>query len=317
MQNYLDMMRKIHIEGTDILNERTGIVCRLLVGETLTYDLSKGDFPAITTKKLAFKNMRGELLGFFRGYTNAAQYRKLGCTIWDDNANKTKAWVDNPFRKCEDDLGPIYAKQWTEWDNYHETTDRHLASTLMKDNSYILISCTNNNYVFKRTINQLEVALKKLITDPSDRRIIVTGWNPGDMDKCALPACHTNYNFISVNRVLHVNMTLRSADVFLGTPFNIASTALFLRIMARLSGHTPGKVIIHLDNAHIYSNHFDAVSEQLKNPVLPPPSLWLSDDIKPITDYDDIKGAFERIQPNDIELMNYQSAGSISAEMAT
>lgn len=317
MQNYLDLMRKIYDTGTYVLNKRTGIVCRLLVGETLTYDLSTGEFPAVTTKKLAFKSMRGELLGFFRGYTNAAQYRALGCGVWDANANSTPAWLDNMFRKGEDDLGPIYSKQWTEWDNYFETEDSVMVNKILIKGDYKLIAVSGKNYIFKRTINQLEVALEKLITDPSDRRIIVTGWNPGDMDKCALPACHTNYNFISVNGVLHVNATLRSADVFLGTPFNTASTATFLSIMARLSGHTPGKVIVHLDNAHLYSNHFDAVLKQLDNPVLASPKLWLSDNIKPITDIKDIKGVFTRIEPDDIMLLNYVSAEPITAPMAT
>lgn len=309
-------MRNIYYTGTDVLNNRTGTVCRLLVGETLTYDLSTGEFPAVTTKKLAFKSVCGELLGFFRGHTSAAQYRGLGCNIWDANANATPAWVSSLFRKGEDDLGNIYAKQWTSWDNYFETDNSELARVLMRSKDYKLVACHRNKRILKKTINQLEVALEKLITDPSDRRIIVTGWNPGDIDKSALPACHTSYNFVSVNGVLHVNMTLRSADVFLGTPFNIASTAIFLSIMAKLSGHAIGKVIIHLDNAHLYSNHFDAVLEQLEKPVLKPPKLWLSNNIKPITDVKDIKGVFERIEPDDIKLLDYISADSIWAPMA-
>jgi len=221
MRNYLDLMTKCRDEGIDIFNARTNIVCRTLIGAQVEFDLSSGLFPAVTTKKLAFKAVKGELLGFFRGYTSAADFRALGCNVWNQNANETQAWLDNPFRKGEDDLGPIYGKQWTEWDNYYELigSENPLIKTL-EDKGYSKIGDNINNdpiyktkvsdvLIYKKTINQLEVALRTIITNPSDRRIIVTGWNPGDIDKVALPACHMDYRFIPVNGVLNVIMTIR------------------------------------------------------------------------------------------------------------
>jgi thymidylate synthase len=217
MRNYLDLMIKCRDEGIDIFNSRTNITCRTLIGAQVEFDLSSGLFPAVTTKKLAFKGVKGELLGFFRGYTSAADFRALGCNVWNQNANETPAWLDNPFRKGEDDLGPIYGKQWTEWDNYYEVSGEDEDTAIhLEEYGYILAArkidpflANKDVLIYKKTINQLEVALRTIITNPSDRRIIVTGWNPGDIDKVALPACHMDYRFIPANGILNVVMTIR------------------------------------------------------------------------------------------------------------
>jgi len=314
MQNYLDLMVKIKNEGIDIFNERTQITCRTLVGAQLEYDLSSGYFPAITSKKLAFKSFAAELLGFFRGYTSAKDFRNLGCKFWDQNANETKAWLDNPFRKGKDDLGRIYSAQWTDWNDYIVTNDVALMETL----GYELIGDSWNapGRIMHRSINQLENALHTIITNPSDRRIIITGWNPGDMNKAALPACHMDYRFTPMNDELHVVMTIRSWDFFLGAPANISNTALFLSIMARLSGYKPGKVIIQATNVHIYENHYEAIEKQLNNELFELPKLVLSDKIKKVENLSEIKGIFTRIKPEDIWLEGYESHSAIKAPMA-
>lgn len=323
MQNYHDLMAQIMQEGYDIKNERTGKVCRTLVGAQLKFDLREG-FPAITTKKLAFAGVKGELLGFFRGYTSAADFRALGCKVWDQNANETPAWLANPNRQGVDDLGPVYGAQWIDWHAYREidVDDSRLVDHAAA-NGFEQIGWKGRSTVgiFRARINQLERALHTLLTNPTDRRIIVSGWNVGELDRMALPPCHMDYRFVSVpdrdggTPRLHVVMTIRSWDTFLGGPFNIASTALFLAIMARLSGHVPGTVTIQATNAHIYEDHFDQVGEQLGRQHLKAPRLWLAEHVGKVG-VNEIAGAFARIQPEDIALEGYESHASIKAPMA-
>lgn len=318
MQNYHELLQEALDHGVDQYNVRTGEVCRTLVGRQLKFDLRDG-FPAITTKKLAFQSMRGELLGFFRGYTNAADFRALGCNVWDANANKTEGWLNNPYRKGVDDLGPIYGKQWTDW------IDRRIVSNdaekrRLLDNGYSVRMEMQGEYLMQRSINQLENALRTLITNPSDRRAIISGWNVAELDMMALPPCHMDYRFValeskSTRKTLHVVMTIRSWDLFLGAPFNIASTALFLEIMSRLAGMQTGTVAIQATNAHLYANHFDAAREQISRAHFAAPRIHLSNSIGAVS-VDQIPGAFSRINPEDIDLVGYESHATIKAKMA-
>lgn len=323
MRNYHNLLARVMEHGQDQYNTRTGKICRAVVGEQLTYNLADG-FPAITTKKLAFKAMKGEMLGFFRGYDNAADFRALSCVVWDDNANKTQAWLDNPYRNgTQDYLGRIYGKQWTDWRTYREvpSSDSKQGDRLFEE-GYRLVSDDGKVSVFRKSINQLENALRKLLSDPSDRRIIVSGWNVGELDMMALPPCHMDYRFVAFDgptpaapRVLHVVMTIRSWDLFLGAPFNIGNTSLFLAIMARLAGMDAGTVTIQATNAHIYEDHYDAVREQLTRDHFEAPKLVISDRIRQIS-LSEIDGAFSRIEPDDITLEGYQSHSAIKAPMA-
>lgn len=315
MQNYHDLMRETLLHGVDQKNQRTGETCRTLVGVQLAFDMRDG-FPAITTKKLAFKACRGELLGFFRGYTSAAQFRALGCKVWDANANKTPAWLANPNRKGEDDLGRIYGAQWADWRSYREVPSGDAeACDRLFEAGFGLVCDDGQTAVFRKSINQLEDALRMLLTNPSDRRIIVSGWNIAEFDLMALPPCHVDYRFVAFEnpKVLHVVVTMRSWDEFLG--FNIPMSALFLEIMARLAGFTAGTVTLQVANAHLYSGHFDAVREQLKREHYPAPRLILSDRIK-VVSLEEVPGAFARIEPEDIWLEGYRSHDAIKAEMA-
>jgi thymidylate synthase len=333
MQNFHDLMANTLENGIDQFNTRTGRICRALVGEQLQFDLSSG-FPAVTSKKLAFKGVKGELLGFFRGYDNAADFRALGCNIWDKNANEDgvdingnvvpNKWLTNPYRKGTDDLGRVYGVQWTAWSD-KRIVHMNDVWKMEKQGYKLLGSLMNTTHpldsqvLMERKINQLEKVLTQLLTDPSDRRMIVSAWNPAELDMMALPPCHMDYRFVAFEnpRVLHVVMTIRSWDEFLGAPFNIASTALFLEIMSRLAGFKAGTVTIQATNAHLYDFHFDQVKEQLSRDHFANPTIVLSDNIKQITSLDDVKGAFERIEPNDIWLDGYESHEAISAPMAT
>lgn len=322
MENFHQLLRLTSLTGTDQFNKRTGKTCRIRVGEQLKYDLRLG-FPAITTKKFAFKSMVAELLGFFRGYDNAADFRALGTTIWDKNANETQGWLDNPYRNGTDDLGRIYGKQWTDWKD-RRVINLHSTGSLVEldrltDMGFDILAQDNVRgvMVMERSINQLENALATLLTDPSDRRIIIGGWNPAELDQMALPPCHVDYRFVALEnpRVLHLVMTIRSWDLFLGAPFNIAETALFLSVMARLADFEPGTITIQAANAHLYDNHFEQVREQLDRDHLKSPSLFLSSRIKPVS-LSEVKGAFERIEPTDIALREYESHAPIKADMA-
>lgn len=318
MESYLELLRETYAHGTDQINVRTGKVCRILAGPTLRFDLAEG-FPAVTTKKLAFKAVVGELLGFFRGYTSAADFRSLGCSVWDANANETPAWLANPNRKGVDDTGRTYGAQWTDWRDDRVAESPQARDALAGDGYEVVMhDAAKGWWLMRRGINQLEGALRMLLTNPSDRRIIVSAWRPDEMDRMALPSCHMDYRFVAMeaDRSLHLVFTCRSTDLFLGAPFNIASAAVFLSVMARLAGFRPATLTMQMANTHIYEDHFDAAREQLTRKPLPRPTLGMSDAIAPITDLGQINGAFARIQPADLWLENYQSHPAIKAPMA-
>jgi len=314
---YLDLQRRVFATGVHKPN-RTGVGAYGNVGNMLKADLRDG-FPAPTTKKLAFKVARGELLGFLRGYDNAAKFRELGCNIWDQNANENAAWLANPHRKGTDDLGRIYGVQWTRWRDTRVAHSTQQASRLSQAGYKLLAHDTSRAvHIMEREINQLEECLRTLLTNPYDRRVRLTAWRPDEFDQMALPPCHVDYQFMALpDNTLHITMGMRSVDVFLGLPFNAASTAMLLHIMARLCGREAATMSIFLGDTHIYETHLDAVNEQLaREPLKSTAKLVLSEAVKPITDLAEIRGAFERIEPEHIALEGYESLGAIRAPMA-
>lgn len=314
MQNHHDLLQYLLDHGQYKPN-RTGVGTYASVGHTLKFDLREG-FPAVTTKKLAFKSMVGELLGFFRGYDNAAQFRELGCRIWDQNANETPAWLKNPNRKGTDDLGRIYGVQWTRWRDTRTARGESQAREL-RSKGYVELAHDRDRgvWVFEREINQLEEALRTLIKDPFNRRIVVSGWRPDEADQQALMPCHVAYAFVAMpDGTLHSTLWQRSYDTFLA--FNIPTLALFTHIMARLSGLQAATATMFITDAHVYENHVEQVREQLSRSHYPAPRLALSESIRKVEAEADIAGAFERIQPEDIWLENYVSHPAIKAPMA-
>lgn len=285
MKQYLDLLQRVLDEGVWQEN-RTDISTKRIDGAMLQFDLTKG-FPAITTKKLAFKAVVGELLGFIRAYDNSMAFKNLGCGVWDANANENEAWLKNPHRKCDGDLGRIYGQQWRAW--YVDSCGR---------------------------VDQLAKAIEIIVKDPSSRRIIVSAWNPTDLDKMALPPCHMMYQFL-VNieeNTLSMCMYQRSCDMFLGIPFNIASYALLLELVAMVTGYNPGKLTMFLADVHIYRNHMDQVEEQLKRDPFKIPELKINPEILG-RDKTRIK-IMERVQPADIELVDYMYHPPIKGAMA-
>lgn len=313
---YLTLLQHLLDKGVYKPN-RTGVATYADVGHMLKYDLRHG-FPATTTKQLFFKAVKGELLGFFRGYDNAADFRDLGCKVWDQNANETPAWLQNPHRKGTDDLGRIYGVQWTRWRDTRVARSKEQAVEMAaKGYEEVAYDPARQVWVFEREINQLETALRTLLTNPNDRRVIVSGWRVDELDQASLPPCHVAYQWVAMpDNTLHMTMWQRSADTLLGMPFNQASCALFLSIMARLCGREAATVTIFTTDTHLYENHVDVAKEQLTRTLLPAPKLALSDRIARVERVEDIAGVFSRIEPEDIWLENYQHQGPLRAPMA-
>lgn len=288
MKQWLRLIEDVLDQGTWQEN-RTGIRTLMIPGAMAQYDLEKG-FPAVTTKSLAFKAMRGELLGFLKGFSSAKDFRDLGCNIWDQNANENKSWLDNPNRKGTDDLGRIYGVQWRDWN-----------------------SSTGGN------VDQITNCTRSLLQDPFSRRIILSAWRPDEMGQMSLPPCHVLYQFMVTQHdsKLHIAMYQRSCDLFLGVPFNVASTALLLSIMARMTGYGVGTVSHFMADLHIYENHIDQVKTVLSRIPKVPPRLHLGTPILGKTSTDEqIKDAWEHIEAAQIELIQYESHGPLKAPMA-
>jgi len=292
MKQYQDLLRDILQNGVRQGN-RTGIDTLTLPGAMLKFDLRDG-FPAVTTKELKFDAVKGELIGFLRGYTSAAEFRALGCNVWNKNANENADWLKNPHRKGTDDLGRLgYSHGWRQFgkDPY-------------------------GNEHSRPGVDQIAVALDTLRYSPESRRIIVNAWNPAELGQAALPPCHVLFQLLPrvEDKVLHMTMYQRSCDMFLGVPFNIASYALLLELFAAWSGYTAGTLTMFLADAHIYVNHIEQVQEQLTREPLPLPKLRMRATTGLETaELDEI---LQNLTPQCLWLDGYQSHAAIKAPMA-
>lgn len=292
MYQYHDLLRKVLHDGF-VRDDRTGIGTRALFGERLEFDLTKG-FPAVTTKKLAWRAVVGELLWFIEG---SGDERRLAEITHGTREGTTTIWTPNalspywkPNAKFEGDLGRVYGVQWRDWKKYRVAKD-------YKDGRLA---------VDQTGVDQLTELIEGIKNDPFSRRHIITAWNVSELDEMALPPCHIFAQFWVNNGELSCQMYQRSCDLFLGIPFNIASYSLFTHMIAQVCDLKASKLIMNLGDCHIYNDHVDQVREQLRRPSFPNPTLWLNPDIKNIDDF-----AME-----DIKLNDYQSHDSIKAKMA-
>lgn len=293
MQNYNQLCSKILLEGIQS-NDRTGVGTLSMFGEQLRFNLADG-FPAVTTKKLAWKSMVSELLWFIEGSGDERRLAEIQYstrdvskkTIWTANANASY-WLPNS--RYSGDLGRVYGVQWRHW-RYVKDTEQVWKPGL--------------NKVDYREIDQLADLIEGLKKDPMGRRHILTAWNPGELSEMALPPCHMFAQFYIRNNVLSCQMYQRSADIFLGVPFNIASYALLTHLIAKTIKAQVGELILTFGDVHIYNNHVEQVMEQISRKPYPLPHIDLSD-VK------DIWSA----QLDDIRLMNYEHHPAITAEMA-
>ena len=298
MKQYHELLQDILDNGEE-KDDRTGVGTYSVFGRHLRFDLRRG-FPAITTKKLAWKACIGELLWFIEG---SGDERRLAELTHGTAEGKTTIWTPNalapywkPKAKFEGDLGRVYGVQWRHWQKYTEEKNYGEAH---KGGERLAVDRTE--------VDQLTNLINGLKNDPKGRRHILSAWNVGELDQMALPPCHVMCQFdVSKHGELSCHMYQRSVDVFLGLPFNIASYALLTHMIAHVCDYTVKELIISTGDTHIYKNHVDQVKEQLLRRAFGMPALILNPDIKDIT----------KFTMNDIHLEGYESHGQIKAEMA-
>ena len=318
MKQYLNLVQDIFDNGS-WQDNRTGIRTLSMPGAMMKFDLQEG-FPAVTTKKLAFKSAVGELVGFLRAYRSAADFRALGCKVWDQNANENAQWLANPYRLQDNDLGSVYGVQWRQWPAYkvidlsQPQSAAQVADALSRGYQQIgTVEDVGENgkttsALLYKAIDQLRQCLDTIMTDPGNRRILFHGWNWAQLEEMALPPCHLLYQFL-VNpskREISMCLYIRSNDVGLGTPFNLTEGAALLHLVGRLTGYTPRWFTYFIGDAHIYENHVDMLQEQLRREPFPAPKLVLSDRIPDCA----VTGKYEpewleKVEPSDFWLEGY------------
>lgn len=288
-QVYLDALANI-LENGASRPDRTGVGTKGIFGLQMRFDLTEG-FPAVTTKKLAWRAVVSELLWILEGSGDELRLREIlhgdrsssKKTVWSENAS-ADYWVKKRQQRHPGDLGRVYGVQLRKW-----------RKPLVRVNKVIL-----------QNHDQLLELIEGIKHDPYSRRHIISFWNPGELDQMALPPCHMLSQFYVSNGRLSCHMTQRSADMFLGMPFNIASYALLTHMIAQVCNLEVGDLIISVGDAHIYDNHVEQVAEQLARVPFDMPTLTLDTDITRIIDF----------TMDDVTLNNYQSLTAISAPMA-
>lgn len=257
MQAYLDLGQKIINEGKWVINPRTGVRCLTIINHSLDYNVGAGEFPLATTRKVPYKSAIAELIGYIRGYDNAAQFRALGTKTWDANANENKAWLANPNRKGTDDMGKVYgavARNWPDSDYANPSID--------------LIQKVYNN-------------LKNGI---DDRGETITFWNPGEFNLGCLRPCLYEHQFSILDGVLHLTSTQRSVDFCLGLRFNMVQCYVLLALMAQITGLKPGIARHNMVNIHVYEDQLEALQEELKREPYIAPKLVINPNIQSLHD---------------------------------
>lgn len=273
MRQYLDLMQHVLEHGTPKA-DRTGTGTRSVFGYQMRFDLAAG-FPCITTKKLHLRSIIHELLWFLAGDTNVAYLKANGVRIWDD-------WADPDTGE----LGPVYGYQWRSFPQ----------STVHPDGR---VTCDGS-------VDQIKSVLDSLKNNPDSRRHIVCAWNPGMIEQMALPPCHAFFQFYVADGKLSCQLYQRSADIFLGVPFNIASYALLTMMIAQVTGLGLGEFVHTLGDAHLYDNHLDQAREQLSRETHALPTMQINPEVRDLFAF-----RFE-----DFELKNYDPHPHIKAVVA-
>jgi thymidylate synthase len=257
MRSYLDLLQDVLDNGAE-KSDRTGTGTRSLFGRQIRFDLGRG-FPLVTTKRLHLKSIVHELLWFISGDTNISYLKRNGVGIWDE-------WADE-----NGDLGPVYGKQWRAWDAIGPSGQ-------------------------VRIIDQLSDVVGRIRRDPDSRRLIVSAWNPADLPRMALAPCHCLFQFYVAGGKLSCQLYQRSADIFLGVPFNIASYALLTEMVAQVAGLKVGDFVHSFGDVHLYNNHVEQAHEQLRRAPKALPRLVLDPAIRELEDF-----RFEHVRIEDYD----------------
>jgi thymidylate synthase len=301
MKTYLNALNQVLNEGT-VKDDRTGVGTISYFGMQQRYNLADA-FPAVTTKRLAWRACVGELLWMIEGSGDERRLAEIThgtsdgtATIWTPNA-LAPYW--RPRARYEGDLGRVYGVQWRKW----RTPVLHRGETFTDEfgNQY-----NRQGTLHINEVDQLSTLIAGIQRDPYGRRHILSAWNPGELDQMALPPCHVMAQFYVSQGRLSCQMYQRSNDLFLGCPFNIASYSLLTHMIAQVCGLGVSEFIHVTGDAHIYLNHIDQVTEQLTRTPFPEPTLWLNPEIKDIT----------KFTMDDIKLLNYHSHPALKAPMA-
>ena len=278
MKQYLDLCRRIIEEGVWIENKRTGKSCLTVVNADLQYNVAANEFPLVTTRKSFWKAAIAEFIGYIRGYSSAEEFRKLGTKTWDANANTNEVWLNNPFRKGEDDMGRVYGVQGRSWQK--------------PDGGFI---------------DQLRNIVGDLSAGIDDRGEIMSFYNPGEFHMGCLRPCMHTHNFSLLGDTLYLTSYQRSCDVPLGQNFNQVQVFFFLKLMAQITGNKPGVAYHKIVNAHIYEDQLELMRDvQLQREPYPPPKLHINPEIKTLEDVE------TWVTMDDFEVTDYQHHEPIS-----
>ena len=272
MKQYLELCKRIVEEGEWVENARTGKRCLTVINADLTYSVADNEFPLVTTRKSYWKAAIAELIGYIRGYDNAADFRALGTKTWDANANENEAWLKNPYRKGDDDMGRVYGVQGRSWQK--------------PDGG---------------NIDQLKKIVDDLRNGIDDRGEILTFYNPGEFHMGCLRPCMHTHTFSLLEGRLYLTSYQRSCDVPLGLNFNMIQVFAFLNLIAQITGHKPGLAYHKIINAHIYEDQLELMRDvQLKRKPFDPPQLHINPDIKSLEDLE------TWVTMDDFEVIGYQ-----------
>jgi len=272
MKQYLDLCKRIVEQGEWVENKRTGKRCLTVINAELTYNVENNEFPLVTTRKSYWKSAIAEFIGYIRGYDNAADFRKLGTKTWDANANENQAWLNNPHRKGEDDMGRVYGVQGRSWQK--------------PDGGHV---------------DQLRKIVDDLTNGIDDRGEILSFYNPGEFHMGCLRPCMHTHTFSLLGDKLYLTSYQRSCDVPLGLNFNMIQVYVFLALMAQITGNRPGMAYHQIINAHIYEDQLELMRDvQLKREPFAPPQLNINPDIKSLEDLE------TWVTMDDFEVTGYQ-----------
>jgi len=278
MKQYLDLCQRIIDEGHWIENKRTGKRCLTVVNADLTYNVVDNEFPLVTTRKSYWKSAIAELIGYLRGYSNAADFRQLGTKTWDANANENEVWLHNPHRKGEDDMGRVYGVQGRSWQK--------------PDGG---------------SVDQLKKIVDNLSKGIDDRGEILSFYNPGEFHMGCLRPCMHTHTFSLLADTLYLTSYQRSCDVPLGQNFNQVQVFTLLKLMAQITGKKAGLAYHKIVNAHIYEDQLELMRDvQLKREPFLSPELHINPDIKSLEDLE------TWVTMDDFEVTGYQCHEPIS-----